>query len=204
MLLLARDDTGSAGTLRRTLSYRPPLDWRSMLAFLGARATPGVEVVDRNCYARTIRCGGHAGVLRVTPAGEALRMEVSAELLPVLTQVRARARQLFDLDTEPRAIERHLGASGLGLGGRLRRGLRVPGAVDGFELAVRAVVGQQVSVKGATTLMARLTCTFGDSVATGHAALSRLAVTAERIAQAQPSDVRAIGLPAARAATVHS
>src|SRR5262249_37782487 len=84
----------------------------------------------------------------------------------------------------------------------LRPGLRVPGAFDAFELAVRAILGQQVTVKGATTLMGRLTETFGETVDLGDPALTRLAVTAERLAGASPSRIKSIGLPASRAETL--
>jgi AraC family transcriptional regulator of adaptative response / DNA-3-methyladenine glycosylase II len=87
---------------------------------------------------------------------------------------------------------------------RLRPGLRVPGAFDGFELAVRAILGQQVTVKGATTLMARLTETFGEPVDVGHESLTRLAVTAARLADAGAPRIKSIGLPASRAQTLHA
>ena len=112
-------------------------------------------------------------------------------------------RQLFDLDAEPEKIASHLAAAGFG---RLRgeeRGLRVPGAADSFELAVRAILGQQVSVKGATTLMSRFTGTFGAPIETGHPQLNRLAATAERVAGVTPAAIAAIGLPLARATTIH-
>ena len=198
-----------------TLSYRPPLAWDRLLGFLGARATPGVELVDARGYARLIRIDGHAGVVRLTharPVGArkdsviypVLHLEVSAALVPVLMQVCARVRALFDLDAEPAKIEAHLATGGLAPIRAIRPGLRVPGAFDGFELAVRAILGQQVSVKGATTLMSRLTTTFGEPFATDDPGLTRLTATAERIAEASPSRVKAIGLPGARAATIHA
>ncbi|HTE45330.1 MAG TPA: AlkA N-terminal domain-containing protein [Gemmatimonadaceae bacterium] len=204
----------SSEFVQLTLSYRPPIDWDALLGFLGARATPGVELVDANSYARTIRIDGHAGIVRVTrerPSGArrdtvifpVLHLEVSATLVPVLMQVCARVRQLFDLDAEPATIEAHL-ASSLGPIRKIRPGLRVPGAFDGFELAVRAILGQQVSVRGATTLMSRLAATFGEAYAADMPGLARLAVTADRIADAGLARIKAIGLPATRAATIHS
>jgi AraC family transcriptional regulator of adaptative response / DNA-3-methyladenine glycosylase II len=198
-----------------SLSYRPPLDWAALLGFLGTRATPGVERVDENSYTRTIRIDGFVGVVRVTqarPTGArresvifpVVHLEVSASLVPVLMQVCARVRQLFDLDAEPAKIETHLAASGVAPVRKLRRGLRVPGAFDGFELAVRAILGQQVSVKGATTLMARLSAAFGDAYeGEAESGLTRLAVTADRIADAGVARIKTIGLPASRAATIH-
>jgi len=204
---------GETDTIRLTLAYRPPLDWTALLAFLGARATPGVERVDDSGYARTVRVGSHTGLVRVTRddrsrtgrgahGAAALRLEIGASLVPALVDLRARVRQLFDLDAEPAAIAAHLAAAELPVA-RIRRGLRVPGAFDGFELAVRAILGQQVTVKGATTLMARLTATFGEPVDTGDDELVRLAVSAERLADAGAARIKTIGLPAARAQTLH-
>jgi AraC family transcriptional regulator, regulatory protein of adaptative response / DNA-3-methyladenine glycosylase II len=195
--------------VRITLAYRPPLDWPALLAFLGARATPGVEVVTSAGYARAVRVGAHVGVVRVTRdegngrAHEtaALQFEIDASLVPALVELRARTRHLFDLDAQPAAIDAHLSAASLPVA--IRPGLRVPGAFDGFELAVRAILGQQVTVKGATTLMSRLTNTFGEPVDVGDDTVTRLAISAERLADASVSRIKSIGLPAARAQTLH-
>ena len=214
---VSTDDEGGHGSVRLSLAYRPPLAWDAMLQFLAARAAPAAEWVCEGVYARTLRVDGHTGVIRVarpatraeragrerTKALPVLHLEVSASLLPVLLAVSARVRQLFDLDAEPEKIASHLAATGFG---RLRdeeRGLRVPGAADSFELVIRAILGQQVSVKGATTLMSRFTDTFGDAIQSGHPQLTRLAATAERIAGATPAAIAAIGLPLARATTIH-
>jgi AraC family transcriptional regulator of adaptative response / DNA-3-methyladenine glycosylase II len=198
---MASSSRDADDTVWLTLAYRPPLDWTALLAFLGARATPGVEAVDLAAYARTIRIGRHTGVIRIAPRADALRLELGASLIPVVVEVRARVRQLFDLDAEPAAIETHLAATQLPVAS-LRPGLRVPGAFDGFELAVRAILGQQVTVKGATTLMGRLTSVFAEPIDAGDPALTRLAITAERLAEASVSRIKAIGLPAARAQTL--
>ena len=115
----------------------------------------------------------------------------------------ARVRQLFDLDCEPAAIEMHLRTTGFDALDSGHNGLRVPGAFDGFELVLRAILGQQVTVKGATTLSARLTSAFGETVDTGVPGLTRLTPTADRIAQASVASIRDIGLPVARASTIH-
>jgi AraC family transcriptional regulator of adaptative response / DNA-3-methyladenine glycosylase II len=201
----AKDDT-----VRLKLSYRPPLDWSALLAFLAARATPGVEVVDGDKYARTVSIDGQVGVVRVSrPSPSQTRvlpvlfLDVSASLAPVLMQVTARVRHLFDLDAEPSRIDSHLTSGGLRRGA-MRRGVRVPGAFDGFELAVRAILGQQVSVKGATTLMSRLTDTFGVPLETNVEGLNRLTATPASIANAGVAGIRSIGLPTARATTIHA
>jgi AraC family transcriptional regulator of adaptative response / DNA-3-methyladenine glycosylase II len=195
---LRRRPMPSADDARLTLSYRPPIDWDALLGFLANRATPGVEQVEDGVYTRTVMIDGHAGVLRVSHEAPAVRVAVSASLVPVLMHVCARVRHLFDLDAEPDRIDSHLSTA---FGWKLRRGVRVPGAFDGFELAVRAILGQQVSVRGATTLMARLVEKLGARVE-AHGSLGFVAPTAERVAAATVSEVQAIGLPAARAKTI--
>src|SRR5262249_14727199 len=144
--------------------------------------------IDQASYARTVRIGRHTGVIRVAPHAGVFRLELGASLVPALVEVRARVRQLFDLDAEPAAIETHLAATQLPVA-KLRPGLRVPGAFDAFELAVRAILGQQVTVKGATTLMARLPSAFAEPVEGGDPALLRLAITADRLADASASRI---------------
>jgi AraC family transcriptional regulator of adaptative response / DNA-3-methyladenine glycosylase II len=196
---LRRRPMPSRDDARLTLSYRPPIDWDALLAFLAARATPGVESVDDGTYSRTVMIGGHVGVVRVSHRAPAIHVDVSASLVPVLMQVCARVRHLFDLDAEPDRIDAHLSKA---FGRKLRRGVRVPGAFDGFELAVRAILGQQVSVRGATTLMARLVERLGSRIE-GQGSLGFVAPTADCVAAATVSEIQAIGLPSARAATIH-
>ena len=194
-------------TTVRRLSYRPPLAWDALLGFLGPRATPGVEAVVDGTYLRTFDAGGGAaGVLTAWPrAGEdalAIRIEAPA-MVPLHGMVR-RARRMFDLDVDPAAVAKALARDPL-----LRRslrahpGLRVPGAWDGFELAVRAVLGQQVTVAGATTLAGRLAEAFGAPVSREVRArgLSRLFPTPAALATA---DVKRIGMPTARAAAIRA
>ena len=205
-----------AGSVQLALTYRPPLAWDALLSFLRARA-PATESIHEGSYARTLSVDGYSGVIRVTrPRARAertrngnaaalpvLHLEVSASLLPVLLAVSARVRRLFDLDAEPEKIATHLTSSGFGPIRGEERGLRVPGAADTFELAMRAILGQQVSVKGASTLMSRLTEMFGEPMETDHPQLTRLAATAQRVAQTTPAAIAKIGLPLARATTIH-
>ena len=208
------------------LAYRPPLEWPSLLGYLAARATPGVEAVttaDGGRWWRAVRLHDHTGIVSVGPAAtrdadatqrrHALRVELSASLLPALAPLLARLRRLLDLDAEPARVAEHLQRDPLLAPLVARRpGLRAPGALDGFELALRAVLGQQVSVRGATTLAGRLAARFGEalpvvlpvasSAGAPPVALDRLAPTAERLADATPAQVAAIGLPAARAACI--
>jgi AraC family transcriptional regulator of adaptative response / DNA-3-methyladenine glycosylase II len=130
-------------------------------------------------------------------------LEADATLAPALMPLCARVKHVFDLVAEPNAIESHLMRTGFGAIPRSARGLRVPGTWDGFELAVRAILGQQVSVAGATTLMGRLTAIFGEPVPENADGFTRLSPTAERLADAGADAIRSIGLPVARAETVH-
>jgi AraC family transcriptional regulator of adaptative response / DNA-3-methyladenine glycosylase II len=145
------------------------------------------------------------GYVAVDPAaaGEVLLVELSATLLPVVVPLLARLRRLFDLDTDPRAIAEHLGGdSVLGPLVARRRGLRVPGAADGFELALRAVLGQQVTVRGATTLAGRLARLVAEPLPGAPPAIACLPISAERLAGASLASVTGIGLPRARAECV--
>ncbi len=181
------------------LSYRPPLDWQGLLGFMSARCTRGVEVVEGPRYARTASVRGSSGWIAVQPSHlpNRLRLEVSASLSRAIPILLSRARRVFDLDAEPCGILEALGSLAEG-----RPGLRVPGAFDGFETAVRAILGQQVSVAGATTLAARFAEAFGEPIETPFAGLERLAPTACAVAGLAPEQVAAIGMPLARARTI--
>lgn len=199
-----------------SLEYRQPLQWESLLAFLAARATPGAEVVDGAGYARTVRVNdvvGHVAVeMREGTRRPALVARISAALVPVLMPLLAHLRDLFDLDANPDAIAAHLVRAGLVESPESVLGFRVPGCVDGFELAVRAIVGQQVSVRGATTLMGRFVRAFGDSYSeacTARAAndaaslgLNLVAPTAARVASLRVADIAELGMPAKRAEAI--
>ncbi len=195
-----RGDTeprGAAGEVRLALSYRPPYDWDHLHAFLGARAIPGVERVDAEGYARLIRTAdGHAEI-RVSPlpGRDALELRVRGAPAGALFQIASAARRIFDLSADPQWIADSLGRDRLlrpSLG--RRPGLRVPGAWDPFECAVRAVLGQQVTVAGARTLAARLVQRVGQPVA-GTDGLTHLFPMPQTLAAA-PLD--GLGLTGAR------
>jgi len=189
-----------------TLAYRAPYDWPAMLGHLAARAIPGVEVVRGGTYLRTAVVGTHRGWLAVeaAPGQPALRATVSASLGGGLLTVVARLRRLLDLDAEPSAIAAHLARDPrLAASVRARPGLRVAGAFEPFEVAARAVLGQQVSLAAARTLAGRLAASLGDDVETPHAELSRVFPRAERVARERPDALAArLGVPARRAATL--
>jgi AraC family transcriptional regulator of adaptative response / DNA-3-methyladenine glycosylase II len=189
-------------TLRVQLEFRPPLAWNSMLAYLKLRAIPGVEMADESHYRRTVAIGDAKGWIAVSmhKSGEALNLEISPSLTKVIGPVIGRVKQLFDLGAAPDAVSLLLRQDDL-LAATVRRlpGLRVAGAFDGFELAVRTVLGQQVSVKGASTLAGRWAAGFGEPIATPFAELNRLSPGAERMSDVPADKIAALGLVGARA-----
>lgn len=202
---------GVAGALSFRVDYRPPFNWDAMLAFLAMRAIPGVELVTDNTYCRSVRIGAHTGWIAVRPWPNrrrqrplhALSVAVSPSLQAVSVSVLMRVKALFDTRAAPVAIDRHLGRDPL-LAPTIKRfrGMRVPGAFDGFELLLRAVLGQQVSVRGATTLAGRFAAAFGDAVETPWDGLDTGTPDAARIARVRVDRIARLGLPQKRAATI--
>ena len=207
--------------VRLTLAYRPPLAWDALLERLAADAVPGIEVVERGRYARTVQLGGCRGFVTVErtvwsaasrrmrgasadrmagagPGGE-LAVHLSASLLPVLMPLLARLRQLFDLDAEPSVIDGHLADGGLArLVARLP-GLRMPGAFDGFDAALRELlraVDLPVGQLGGTSGVAgRIAEALGETIETDLPGLIRLVPTAERVAGAGAPFLARLGVP---------
>jgi AraC family transcriptional regulator, regulatory protein of adaptative response / DNA-3-methyladenine glycosylase II len=186
------------------LAYRPPYDWESMMAFLAARAISGVEEVTADAYRRTIcvaqRGAVHAGWIEVRPAPRkpALCVSVSASLARVTPAVLAQVKHAFDLTCDPTVV-----ATALGKLADAHPGLRLPGAFDGFELAVRAVVGQQITVRGARTLLGRIVNTFGDTADVLQAERpARLFPSPSRIAACDARELVGLGITNARARTL--
>jgi AraC family transcriptional regulator of adaptative response / DNA-3-methyladenine glycosylase II len=198
------DQLTTDGALSVRLAYRPPLDWAGMIGYLAARATPGVESVDEQSYRRTIKWDGSTGVLelRPDPGDSHLVLTVHLPQLGGLIHVVEQARRIFDLGADPATIERAL-AHDLRLRPLLRAhpGLRVPGAWDPYEVGVRAVLGQQIAVAGATTLAGKLAASFGARVETGEQELTHLFPTPATMADA---DIEPIGIPTARANAVRA
>lgn len=192
-------------TLTLLLGYRPPFDWHGLLGFLAARAMKGVETVDEGVYMRTVRLGGSTGWIRVheEPEKRALAVELSRALTPALPVVLARLRNLFDLSARPDVIAARLAHDAL-LGPAVSQnpGLRVPGAFDTFELAVRAILGQQITVKGASTLAGRFAAAFGEEIRTPHASLTHLSPRVERVAESNVNEVAGLGIVGSRARTI--
>jgi AraC family transcriptional regulator, regulatory protein of adaptative response / DNA-3-methyladenine glycosylase II len=193
----------AADVLAFELSFRPPFDWPAVSAFLGARSIAGVEAVEGGCYRRTARIRNdgkeHAGWIAVemSPRKPTLRVAVSASLAKALPPVLSRVKALMDLACHPAEV-----AQALGPLAKRRPGLRVPGAFDGFEMAVRTVLGQQVTVAGARTVAGRFAAAFGDPIATPFDSLTTLFPSATRIAALPSGRIARLGMPGARARTV--
>jgi len=191
-----------ADTFRLTLAYRPPLDWAAALWYFAAKAIPGVECVAAGAYHRTVAAGNHRGWLSVSPVAgrHLLAVDVAASLAPALPAVLVKLRNQFDLDARPDVIAAHLALDPLlAPGVAAHPGLRSPGAFDSFELGLRTILGQQISVRGATTLSGRFATRFGEEIETPLPGLTRLTPTAAAVAAASTDDVAALGLPRARA-----
>jgi len=191
----------ATGTIDIRLPYRPPYDWQAQIDFLAARAIPGVEAVVDNAYWRTINIGPHRGVLRVThAANHRLAVQLRLAHLPSLPEVITRIRRIFDLGEDPLMIGTHLSEDPhLARRVAARPGLRVPGSWDGYELAVRAILGQQISVSAATALTGKLVARYGEPMETGSdrpAELSHYFPAAQTLVAA---DIAALGMPGARA-----
>lgn len=196
--------TSSQGIVLQ-LGYRPPLAWPNLIAFLASRGSPGMERVVGDSYYCNLMVGGVAGWIKATdvPSEARLRVEVSMSLLPQLTSLRGQLRKLFDLDATPDAIAAQLGQDPL-LKPLLKAtpGMRVPGAIHGFELALRAVLGQQVSVRAASTLFGRFVEAFGHSVDSPLEGLQYTAPDPARVADASLPQLMGFGLPQRRASTI--
>ena len=180
--------------LHFTLAYRPPFDFPRLLDFLAGRSIAGVEQVADGEYRRTVRLGAHRGWLRVRPGRAALAVTLSPSLAGVVPVVLAGVRRLFDLDADPLAVAQALGALAAP-----RPGLRLPGAFEGIEMAVRAVLGQQITVKAARTLAGRFAAAFGAPVETPWSELGIAFPGAERIATLRPSQIAELGIIGRRA-----
>jgi AraC family transcriptional regulator of adaptative response / DNA-3-methyladenine glycosylase II len=177
-----------------------------MLSFLATRAIPGVEAASGDRYARTIAIGDARGLLVVEPAAaNRLKATVRFPELGSLPAIIARIRRVFDLAADPQAIGAHLGQDPmLAPLVAARPGLRVPGAWDGFELAVRAILGQQISVAAAATLAGQLVASYGERIGDPAAlerGLTHVFPTPRRLAG---NDLAALRMPKARCAAISS
>ncbi|MDQ6661218.1 MAG: helix-turn-helix domain-containing protein [Chloroflexota bacterium] len=198
----AGDAGGGSLTLR--LQYRPPFDAEFLLAFLERRAVPGIEEVGNGRYRRTIALPRSKGIIEIEPMAGSNHLLLRLHLndLSDISLLVQRCRQMFDLDADPAAIADVLTTDPiLAPLVSARPGLRVPGAVNGFEMAVRAILGQQVSVSGARTLAARLVKAHGEPLATPDGTLTHMFPSPEVVAQA---DLGGLGLTQGRITAIRS
>lgn len=193
-----------AEAMRLRLGYRPPYDWESILAFLEQRAIAGVEYVAEGTYWRSVRLqdargGLHTGWIAVSADTDACVVDVriSHSLSAVLVPVLRRVRSLFDLDCQPMAVAQTLGNLASGY-----EGVRLPGAFDAFEMSVRAILGQQVTVKAAHTLAGRVAASFGDAVETPCAAVTRLFPSASAMAALSADALGQLGIVRQRSSAI--
>ncbi len=208
----ARPAGERAAGITIALGYRPPYRFEQMLSFISQRAIPGVEVVQKGAYMRTVRLQTAKGAkvqgwLKVeeNKKKSALQITMAETLLPVVPQLLAKIRSLFDLNCDPAAVYEVLQKMNEVKPGLCVPGTRVPGCFDAFELAVRAVLGQQVTVKAASTLAGRMTQSLGMPLCTGVEGLTHTFPTAEEIA-ALPGEIAdtlgPLGITGARANTI--
>jgi AraC family transcriptional regulator of adaptative response / DNA-3-methyladenine glycosylase II len=213
------------------LSYRPPLDWLSLVRFLSSRTATGAEAFIDGKYVRSVAIADTHGWIEVSPTIDSnsktrkveadspskekgaratikalgkkhrtLKIRMSMSLSRSMVPILAKVRRLFDLDADPHTVSEHLGKLA-----SKNPGLRVPGAFDSFELVVRAILGQQVSVKGATTLMGRFVTAFGEAVETPFEAVHFITPTPLAIgSQSAEVIATAIKVPLARARAIHA
>ena len=191
--------------IRLRLAYRPPLAWDTMMRYLGPRSIPGVEQVRGQAYLRTFQLDGVEGILSVSQdrSRDCMVLQLPVEAAPVLFPIVERVRQFLDLSADPAVIEDQLLSDPALVFTNVPRGLRVPGAWDRFELAIRAILGQQVTVKGATRLSGRLAERFGMKLKTASEnGLNRMFPSPGRLARLTAGEIASIGIPGKRAETI--
>jgi len=199
------DDSARNATLSVRLSCRQPFDWPSLMTFFSARVTPGVEAVVGDSYQRTLRIDDKHAIVDVRPDAKAgfLLLTLYSVNTTALFETVQRAREVFDLDAPVADIASVLGSDAvLQKSLKAHPGIRVPGAWDGFELTIRAILGQQISVKAATTLAGRIAARYGEPLnhsAAHNGGLKFLFPTALRLSRARFND---IGLVSSRAETL--
>lgn len=193
----------AADRLSFELSFRPPYDWSAMRAFLGARAIAGVEMLDGSRYRRTVRVTAegkdHFGWVEIGLSAKkpTLHVVVSSSLARVLPPLLARIKAFMDLSCNPTEV-----AGVLGELAQRRPGMRIPGAFDGFEIAVRAILGQQVTVAAARTIAGRFAAALGDPIETPFETLTTVFPSATCVAGMGVDSIARLGMPVARARTV--
>ena len=195
-------------TVVESLPFHPPLDWAGLLEFFKPRAILGVEAVSGMILRRSLRAGGTSGTISVVLKPDSSHLEISifgnSEFVVQRNQIVLLARRVLDLDRDPTIAATCLGADPK-LGPLLKRwpGVRLPGAWDGFEMGIRAILGQQISVKAAHTLAGRVADRFGVEHVSPYPDVRKLFPSAEAISKIPLEELAAVGLTQKRAETVH-
>ena len=198
-----RRDSLDVSHVRLLLPYSPPYDWESMISFLQARTIPGVESIEEGRYRRTISLNGKQGTVCVAdrPEAHSLEAKICFPDVRTLPEIVRRVRALFDLGSHPATIEAHFSKDPvLAPLVAARPGLRVPGAWDGFEMAIRAILGQQITVAGATKLASTLAATYGEAFQ--QSAYPELSFVFPMPGTLAASDLGSLGMPEARKKTI--
>ncbi|KAF2390593.1 DNA-3-methyladenine glycosylase family protein [Pseudomonas frederiksbergensis] len=187
--------------MRLLLAYWPPYDWAAMLGFLSARAIAGMETVVDGVYSRSIGLHGVHGMFSIKPTGiDGLELTLDFPDPAAVPEIVARVRRMFDLDADLPAIQQHLAADPLMAQLITERpGLRVPGAWDGLELAIRAVLGQQITVSAAIKLAGKLVAQYGEPLQSALPGLTHVFPEAAVLAAA---DLATLGMPKSRGRTL--
>jgi AraC family transcriptional regulator of adaptative response / DNA-3-methyladenine glycosylase II len=192
----------ATGAIVLRLALRPPYDGAAWLAWLAARAVPGLEELTDTSYRRSIRLPRSIGIIELTPGEDHVSLRLSAETLADLAVAVSRSRALGDLNSDPETVAEVLGLDPLlAPAVAAHPGLRVPGHVDGFELSCRAVIGQQITVAGARTLLGRLTEALGAELSTPDGDVTRLFPTPTAVAE---SELDGLGFTGARRRTLRT
>lgn len=201
--LRANSEGSHPDTITLSISYRRPFDWASLLQFLAGRAIDGVEQVTTYSYRRTLTLTRqdktYTGWIAVTNRSEQAQLAVTlpVELLPVVSCILTKVKHLFDTECQPDSI-----AATLGKLAQDDPGLRLPGAFDGFEMSVRAVLGQQITVKAARTIAGKLAARFGKPIATPYPELTIVFPAPNRLAGASLQEIIDCGVYSRRAHTI--
>ncbi len=201
----ALPESGSAADACFRLAYRPPYDWPRVVAFLAARRVDGIESIEASCYRRSVSwgAGAHRAIgwlsVRASPDEGFVEVALSTSLLHAARPILQRVRETLDLDCDLVPILRALPA-----GTAMHGPMRLVGSFDGFELAVRGVVGQQISVKAARTVVARFSARFGTLLPDAPAGIDRVFPDAVTIAATSQSEIAAAGTNLRRAATIRT
>ena len=188
-------------SIKCEIAYCPPLDWTSLLTFISGHSACGMEVIDGATYIRTVQMGNQSGWIIISNNEEknTLQVEISETIAPFFQQITSRIKLLFDLTANPAEISLQLGDVAVA-----KPGLRLPGAFNGFEVAIRIVLGQQISVQAAKTIGYRLVRTFGQPIDTPFTNLTHLWPTPAALAQASVEAIMALGIVRRRAETIRS